>query len=196
MARLLFVDDHPLYRSGVQVTLARALPDLGVFLAGSAEEALGLFEGGLDVDLCLADLRLPAMDGLTLLEGVGRRWPTMARSLLCAEPSPDLARRTRAMGCVGCLSKSRDMDALAQALTDLFQGVEVFDGEPVAGGPLTDKRRLVLDLAARGKSNKQIARELGITERTVKDHWSNIFERLAVGNRAEAVSKAHQLRLI
>jgi DNA-binding NarL/FixJ family response regulator len=55
---------------------------------------------------------------------------------------------------------------------------------------------MVLAFAARGLSNKEIARQLGITERTVKDHWSCIFEQMDVTNRAEAVSRAHELRLI
>jgi DNA-binding NarL/FixJ family response regulator len=196
VTRLLFVDDHPLYRSGVQLALSHAFPDIAIWLAGSAEEALGMLEAGLDLDLCLTDLRLPLMDGVSLLAAVGHEWPTTARALLCADPSPELARRARAMGCVGCLSKARDMDALAEALADLLQGVEVFDGESDAPGALSAKRLQVLDLASRGQSNKEIARVLGITERTVKDHWHYIFARLAVANRAEAVSKAHHLRLI
>ncbi|MDB5466939.1 MAG: DNA-binding response regulator, partial [Phenylobacterium sp.] len=58
------------------------------------------------------------------------------------------------------------------------------------------KRLQVLDLAARGGSNKEIARSLGISERTVKDHWQYIFAQLGAANRAEAVSKAHHLRLL
>lgn len=195
VGRLLFVDDHPLYRTGLQLSLARALPRLRVFMAASGEEALALLEAGLDVDLCLADLRLPVMDGFTLQLEVGRRWPAIARALLCADASPELARRARQAGLVGCISKAREAGALAQAVDEMFAGLEVFDAE--GPGPLLSEKRLrVLDLAARGQSNKAIAKSLGITERTVKDHWSHIFERLGVANRAEAVSRAHQMRLI
>lgn len=196
MARLLFVDDHPLYRSGVQLTLARAMPDLMVELKSSSEEALSYLSAEPNVDLCLADFRLGGSDGLSLLDEVGRRWPTIARGLLCSDPTADLSRRARAIGCVACLSKARDMDALVDALANLFQGGAVFDGDEVPSAALSDKRRQVLELAARGKSNKAIARELGCTERTVKDHWARIFERLAVANRAEAISRAHELRLL
>jgi DNA-binding NarL/FixJ family response regulator len=61
---------------------------------------------------------------------------------------------------------------------------------------LSEKRRAVLTLAAGGKQNKEIAFALGITERTVKDHWAKIFARLEVANRAEAVSRALRLGLI
>jgi DNA-binding NarL/FixJ family response regulator len=192
------VDDHPLYRSGVQLTLARAIPDLTVLLAGSREEALQILFERTDIDLCLADLRLPGADGISLLETVGRQWPSVARGLLCSDPGQDLARRAREIGCVACLSKSRDMDGLAEALAALFDGAVVYDTDATLehAPTLSSKRRLVLELAARGMSNKEIARELGITERTVKDHWASIFTRLGVGNRAEAVSRAHHMQLI
>jgi len=195
MPSLLFVEDHPLYRSGFRLSLAQAMPTLAVALAESAEDAIAQLESEADFDLCLADERLPGQDGVGFLEAVGRRWPTIARGLLCGDPTPELARRVRAMGCVACLSKARDMDGLAAALAVLFNGGTLFDAEPLASA-LSEKRRQVLDLAARGKSNKEIARVLGITERTVKDHWSHIFEGLSVTNRAEAVSRAHRLRLI
>ena len=196
MARLLFVDDHPLYRSGVQLALARAMPDLEVDLAASGEEALELLAIEPNVDLCLSDYRLPNTDGLTLLAEVGRRWPTIARGLLCSDATADLARRADAIGCVACLTKGRDMDALVDALNTLFQGGAVFDADGPAARALSDRRRLVLELAARGASNKVIARELGCTERTVKDHWARIFERLEVSNRAEAIGRAYDLRLL
>lgn len=196
MTRLLFVDDHPLYRSGVQLTLARAMPQVRVDLAGSADEALAVLEQDADFDLCLTDFRLPGRDGLGLLAEVDRMWPAVAGGLLCADPTPDLVRRARGQGCVACLSKDRDMDALVAALADLFQGRMVFDGDEAPTTALTEKRRRLLELAAHGFSNKAIARELGCSVSTVKEHWTTIFERLAVANRAEAVSRAHQLRLI
>lgn len=196
MTRLLFVDDHPLYRAGVRLAVAQAMPDVTVDLASTAEEALARLTHDPNIDLCLADFRLPVVDGLTLLAEVGRRWPTIARGLLCADPTADLVRRAETQGCIACLSKARDMDALVDALAQLFQGGAVFDSDGPPGPALSDKRRLVLELAARGASNKAIARELGCTERTVKDHWARIFERLAVANRTEAISRAHELRLL
>lgn len=196
MTRLLFVDDHPVYRSGLQLTLQRAMPGLEVQLAGSGEEALLILEADADIDLCLADMRLPGMDGMSLLQSVGRQWPSIARGILCSDLTPGITRRAQAMGCVACLSKTRDNAELADALADLFQGCTVFDATPAEAPTISDKRRLVLVMAAQGLSNKAIAHQLGITERTVKDHWMRIFQRLDVANRAEAISRAHQLHLI
>lgn len=197
MTCLLFVDDHPLYRTGVQRALGEAMPDLTVVLATDHDEALSYLGNHDDVDLCLTDYRLVGPDGLTLLKAVGDRFPTVARGLLCSDPTPELAEQVRALGCLACLSKARDMDALVAALAELFNGGAVFDSLAFpAREILSSRRRLVLDLAAKGGSNKDIARRLGISERTVKDHWTQIFLRLGVVNRAEAVSRAHQMRII
>jgi DNA-binding NarL/FixJ family response regulator len=196
LPHLLFVDDHPLYRNGVQLSLLRAMPELTVDVASSAEQALDFLATHADLDLCLADVRLPGMDGLAFVEAVGIRWPTVARGLLCGEPTADIVRRARMIGCVACLSKARDIDMLIDALSELFQGGVVFDAIDAGGPCLPDKRRLVLGLGADGKSNKEIARALGITERTVKHHWAAIFHQLGAANRAEAINRAHQKRLI
>ena len=197
MPRLLFVDDHPLYRAGFELALARTMPTLDVVVAESAEAALAWLACDCEIDLCLADVRLPGRSGFEMLGDVGRRWPTIARAVLCSDPSPELAARARDMRLSACLSKTRDMHALAQAIEALFCGHEIFDAEPPpAGIKLSDKRRRVLELGAFGHSNKEIARALGISERTVKDHWTHIFECLGVLNRVEAVSTAHRRRLL
>jgi len=196
LPRLLFVDDHPLYGAGVRLTLEAALPELEILLARTGAEAITLLSSGLDVDLVLTDLRLEGSNGFELLERIGRLWPMVARGILCADLTAEIARGARAVGCVACLSKARDMDGLVEALDALFNGDEVFDAEAELSIGLSKRRQMVLAFAARGLSNKEIARQLGITERTVKDHWSCIFAQMDVSNRAEAVSRAHELRLI
>lgn len=195
MSRMLYVEDHPIYRLGFVAALSATMPELRIDIVANAEAGLGLLRGGRDYDLCLADLALPGMDGLAFLDAAGRLRPTMARALLCADCTATLALRAQERGLVACLSKARDMDGLADALSGLFGGHMVFDG----GAPeavLTERRRRVLALAAAGATNKEIGRELGISERTVKDHWARIFSVLGAVNRAEAVAQAHRLRLI
>ena len=196
---LLFVDDHPLYREGLKRVVEEVLPDARVLVAASSATALASLADEPDTDLFLTDYRLPGEDGLALLEEVGRRHPTAARGLLCTDPTATLAERARELGCVACLSKDRNMEEIAAALGILFSGGTVFDGPEPNGAErehLSAKRIEILQLAADGQSNKEIARSLGIAERTVKDHWHYIFDRLRVGNRAEAISRAHRLNLL
>lgn len=196
---LLFVDDHPLYREGLKRVVEEVLPEARVLVTDTPAAALACLAAEPDVDLFLTDYRLPDQDGLSLVAEVGRRHPTAARGLLCADPTVSLVERARGLGCVACLSKDRNMEEIAEALSVLFAGGTVFDGAAANGAEhdaLSAKRIEILQLAADGQSNKEIARTLGIAERTVKDHWHYIFDRLQVGNRAEAISRAHRLNLL
>lgn len=199
MYTLLFVDDHPLYREGVRRALSDATPDLRILLAEGHASALQVLSADPDIDLCLSDFQLPDGDGLALLGQVARRHPTVARGLLCGAPDPAMARQAQVLGCVACLSKDRDIASLGEALRSLFEGGSVYDVAPAAElsvVSLSDKRKEILRLAAKGLSNKEISALVGISERTVKDHWSYIFEQMGVSNRTEAVSQALRERLL
>ncbi len=199
MYTLLFVDDHPLYREGVRRALSDAMPDLRILLADGHASALQVLSADQDIDLCLSDFQLPDGDGLALLGQVARRHPTVARGLLCGAPDPAMARQAQALGCVACLSKDRDIASLGEALRSLFEGGSVYDVAPapeLSVVSLSDKRKEILRLAAKGLSNKEISALVGISERTVKDHWSYIFEQMGVSNRTEAVSQALRERLL
>lgn len=196
---LLFIDDHPLYREGVLRTLAEALPGLKLLEADALPAALALL-GAHDVDLVLADYHLEAANGVDALRVIRGAFPTVACALISGDLSPALARQARQIGAAALLSKSRDAGGLAQAIGALLDGTTVYDADPPqAGGEdggLTERRLDILRRASRGESNKQIARALGVAERTVKDHWTHILARLAVGNRTEAVGVALRNGLI
>ncbi len=124
---ILFVDDHPIYRDGLQRALTEAWPGLEVRAVDGAVAALEALQRSPDVDLVLADQRLLDGDGLSLITEARRRHPAIAVALLCADVTPALARRASAIGAVACLSKDRDADRLAEALAVLFNGGTVFD---------------------------------------------------------------------
>jgi DNA-binding NarL/FixJ family response regulator len=196
---MLFVDDHPIYRDGLQRALADALPDLRVLTASGAEAALGLLEGTSDIDFCLADYRLADGDGASLLDEIRVRYPEIAIGLLCADPPAGIIDRLKAIGGVACLSKDRDTDSLASAIDTIFNGGLVFDESPVAASSsrtLSIRRCKILQLAGKGYPDKQIGEQLEISESTVRNHWQHIFVRLDAGNRTEAVVKAMRLGLI
>jgi DNA-binding NarL/FixJ family response regulator len=199
MYSLLFVDDHPLYREGVRRALTDAMPELRIVLASGTVSAMEVLAAEPDIDLCLSDFQLPDGDGLMLLGQMARLHPTVARGLLCGAPDAAMARQATALGCVACLSKGRDIASLGEALRKLFDGGSVYDVAPaavMAVVALSDKRKEILRLAAKGLSNKEISALLSISERTVKDHWSYIFEQMGVSNRTEAVSQALRERLL
>lgn len=194
---VLFIDDHPIYGDGLAFALTRTLPLMRVRVAKSGAAALENLARE-DVDLVLSDYRLPGEDGLTLLMRLAARHPSVAMGLLCADATPELARRAREMGAVCCLSKERDMTAMADALQRVLAGELVFDARaPTAEQEgISDRRLEILRLASIGLSNKQIGRRLNVAERTVKDHWSIILERLGAQNRTQAVNVAHARGLL
>ena len=192
-ARVLIVEDHPLYRDGLLALLQRSAPQLQCRVADGADSALLQMRAHLDIDLVLSDLRLPgAMDGLALLSRVGQEFPTAARVLVSGSEDPQLPALARQAGLMGYLPKSMEPSHWLQALIHILAGDPWFpaattvDTEP---GP-TERQAVILQRLAEGCGNKAIARELGITERTVKYHLGEVYGRLSAANRAEAVARA------
>jgi DNA-binding NarL/FixJ family response regulator len=199
MRTMLFVDDHPIYRDGLQRAVTEALRDLRILVADGASSALELLSVTDDIDFCLSDYRLVGGDGVALLQEVRRRYPGIAIGLLCADPTEAVIARVRGAGAVACLSKDRDTDALAAAIDTIFNGGTVFDDTPLPAshsGTLSIRRREILLLAGNGQLDKQIGEQLCISESTVRNHWQHIFIRLQASNRTEAVAKAMRLGMI
>jgi DNA-binding NarL/FixJ family response regulator len=199
MRRILFVDDHPIYRDGVRRVLESNNADVQVFTADGASAALKLLAEASDIDLCLTDQRLLDGEGADLARQVRELYPSIAVGLLCAEPTLTLANEMRAIGAVACLSKDRDTSALCDAIDTLYNGGSIFDDftrGAVGERSVSLRRREILVFAGQGLLDKQISDKMGITESTVRNHWQHIFSQLNVSNRTEAVTKALRQGLI
>ncbi|CCD89256.1 putative two-component transcriptional regulator, LuxR family [Bradyrhizobium sp. ORS 285] len=197
MRSVLFVDDHPIYRDAVRRTLELEIEGLRVATAENCGAALALL-ADREVDLCLADYRLPDGDGLSLLKQVRARHPLIAVGLLCADLSPALADGAAALGAVLCLSKDKTSADLVAAISIAFAGGRVYDaaGAGADSNALSLRRREILIHASQGLLDKQISELMGVSESTIRAHWARIFEQLQVGNRTEAVTRALRQRLI
>jgi len=190
-ARLLIVEDHPLYRDGLLAMLQRAAPALQCRAVGQAEAALAHLARHPDTDGVLSDHHLPgAMDGLALLVAVGQRWPTAARVLVSGSDDPHLPQHARRAGLMGYLPKAMEPVAWVAALSRILQGEPWFPPVAVDEPGLTPRQALILERLATGCGSRQIAQELGITERTIKYHVGEVFARLQATSRAEAVARA------
>jgi two-component system, NarL family, nitrate/nitrite response regulator NarL len=192
-ARLLLVEDHPLYRDGLLAMLRREAGALRCHAVERADSALALLRSQPDIDLVLADHHLPgAMDGMALLEQVGREFPTAARVLVSGSNDAHLAAHARRMGCMGFIPKALEPLPWIAALARILDGEPWFPptSAPSAEAGITPRQALILERYATGHSSRDIAAELGITERTVKYHLQEVYARLDAGNRAEAVARA------
>lgn len=192
---LLIVDDHPLFRDGLVQLLGRVFSGIRIGCASSSAEALDEVRRGT-YDVVLADWKLTDGNGLDLLVRVAETDPTIARVLCSGADDYHLTRQARAAGLMGFLPKALHPQQMGEALSQIFTGQPWFPIPATPDTRLTPRQLSILQLAASGASNKLIAREFDITERTVKFHLASVFERLGTQKRTEAVTRAIQLGLI
>lgn len=189
---VLIVDDHPVVRQGL-----RSLLDVadGITVAGDAAdgpEAVAL-AGSLRPDLVLLDLKLPGTDGIAVLSELRAAGHRVL--VLTSATDPARARQAVRAGAAGVLYKDIDPDALVRAIRSVHDGhlllapeaaAAVADGGSRVRDPLTGREREVLALIAEGKSNREIARSLRVSEKTVKAHVSSVLAKLGVQDRTQA----------
>lgn len=197
---LLLVDDHPLFRDGLVAALRHRVPLLRVQAVGSIDEALQVLGGMKEgFDLVLVDYRLPGANGLRAAVQIMREHPGMGVGLMSGMEDPGLPARAREAGLMAYLPKTLEIEALVGKLVQLSRGEPVFaqtegpaglDISPGSPLGLTARQMDVLRALATGSSNKEIARAIGISPATVKNHVEAIFARLGATNRLQAVTMA------
>jgi DNA-binding NarL/FixJ family response regulator len=210
MINILVVDDHPIVREGL-VAILEAQDDFNVVgEAGNGEEALRLYRK-YEPDVVMMDLEMPRLDGPGAIQAIRAEDPGAKIVVLTAYDTDERILQAVQAGARGYLLKGAPRD-------DIFRAVRVVNAggsllEPAVAGKLlshvggimrgdtreeelTPRELDVLTLMARGLRNKEIATELFITERTVKFHANAIYQKLSVGGRTEAVSKAIQRGLV
>ena len=200
--RVLVVDDHPIMRVGI-AAIIQATPDMTtVAQAGSGEEAIELFEKYLP-DVTLMDLRLPGMSGVDAIRAVIARHSNAKVVVLTTYEGDEDIHQALEAGARSYIIKGMPHDALVNAVRRVHAGGR-FLPSPVSralssripNSDLSAREREVLDLIVQGKSNKEIATDLGISESTVKCHVSVILMRLNVTDRTQAVVTALQRGLV
>jgi DNA-binding NarL/FixJ family response regulator len=196
-ANLMIVADHPLYIEGFQSLLARLAPTLHCTAARTPAQAIDRLDAAESIDLVIADYQLAGtLNGLSLLQEMGSIRPSIARVLMSSTDDSTLSLQAQRAGLAGYLSKSSEPSEWLQALQVVLGGGRCF-AAPLPGlASLNERQVTVLQLASVGLCNRQIARRLHLTERTVKYHFSESFRRLATSSRTEAVAKAAALGLI
>lgn len=204
--RILIVDDHSVVRQGLRMFLALD-PELEVVGEGAnGEDALQLARQ-LRPDVVIMDLIMPEMDGVKATEILRRELPTIEVLALTSVLEDALVVEVIRAGAIGYLLKDTQADELCRAIKAAAEGQVQLSPQaatrlmreiraPEPPNALTERESEVLQLLAKGLSNKEIARHLSLGEKTIKTHVSNILGKLGVQSRTQAALEAIRLGLL
>jgi DNA-binding NarL/FixJ family response regulator len=208
--RILVADDHPGFRSGLRALLGA---QTGLSLVGEAETGTEAVElaATLQPDVILMDLSMPGLDGVAATRRIVDTSPHIAVVVLTMSDDDAAVFDALRAGARGYLLKGADRLELGRAIRAVAAGEAIFGPNvarrlmayfanaptaPILAFPeLSDREREVLELIARGMSNQQIVDRLVISPKTVRNHVSNIFSKMQVRDRAEAVVRAREAGL-
>jgi len=200
--RILVVDDHTVVRQGL-VALLNTVPDLTVVAeASDGREAVEAFRNHTP-DITLMDLRLPKLGGADAISLIRQQSPGARIIVLTTFDGDEDIFRALQAGAKGYLLKGTDVDELTAAIRAVYAGkskIPAFVAEKLAermGGPALTTRELeVLKCIVAGRSNKEIAGDLNISEATVKTHINSLLSKLNVSDRTQAATTALQRGIV
>jgi len=204
--RMLLVDDHAIVRKGIKALLAE-IDDIEVVgEAGDGLEAVTQAQA-TNPDLILMDLVMPIMGGIEAIQRIVAAQPTARILVLTSFAADDKVFPAIKAGALGYLLKEPEPADLVEAIHQVYRGEPSLDpaiarkvlqeirqppAQPPTPEPLTEREMEVLHLVARGMSNPEIARQLTVTEATVRSHVSHILDKLHLANRVQAALYAVQ----
>ena len=209
--RVLIADDHPVFRDGLRA-LVESAPDLDLIgEATTGIEAVDIAATGAPA-VILMDLRMPELSGIDATRRILAADPTVGILVVTMSEDDDSLFAAMRAGARGYLPKDSDSDDLIRAIHAVAGGDVIF-GESIAtrlqayfaagvarpaAAPfpeLTDREDEVLELIARGLANRAIATQLGISDKTVRNHVANVFNKLQVADRGQAIIRAREAGL-
>jgi len=212
--KILIIDDHPIFCNGLMALLSQMETTPEVIAATTEEEAYQQAQTHDDFDIVLLDLFLPEVSGLSVLAQFRQNWPQLPVIILSSSEDLGDARASLKGGAMGYVPKSAQCETLFLAIKLVMAGHQYLspllltaDGASpapalpapgIAGRPpaLTRRQMEVLKHLALDQTNKVIADELALAEKTVKTHITAIFSALGVNNRTQAVETGRELGLI
>ena len=219
--KILIADDHELFLKGLEMILADSNPDAELVKANNYTEIFEIIEKQTDFNLVLTDLAMPGAQWLEALDKIHKKLPEVPIIILSAVFDREIVQKTIDLGAAGYIPKTSSNAVILSAVNLVLSGGVYIPAELLKDTPeeefdmlkqienvsekqdvkekvkiLSQRQKEVLKLIAQGKSNKQIAYELALSEGTVKLHVTAILKVLNVYNRTGAVAAANHLGLL
>ncbi len=203
MKNILIADDHHLVRDAVAAYL-NAVEGFRVTTASTLDDAVKEVDGGIPIDLVVLDYHMPGMNGLDGLEKISREHPQLRVALMSGVATKDVAMAAMKRGAHGYLPKSMPANSMVNAIKFVLSGERYFpigfydtpSNKLSSKLDLSPREREALSQVSLGLTNKQIARNMGVQEVTVKLHVKNVLSKLGVHNRTQAAVAAKELQLV
>jgi Response regulator containing a CheY-like receiver domain and an HTH DNA-binding domain len=207
--RVLLADDHPVYRDGLAGLLGATTDLTVVGQASTGRRAVTMAES-LTPDVVVLDLNMPELNGVDAARQIVATAPHTAVLILTMYDDDALVFQAMQAGARGYVLKSADPDTILAAVRSVARGEAIFgaalaqrlshwfgtmDGHRGPFAALTPRENQALELIARGWGNPAIAERMGVSAKTVRNHVSNIFTKLQVADRAQAIAKARDAGL-
>jgi DNA-binding NarL/FixJ family response regulator len=203
MGRILLADDHPLFRHALRVVISRAHPQLGICEAETLAGAKAILAREQDVTLVMLDLKMSDcgdFNGLLSLRGA---YPQIPVVVVSSASDPSTISHALALGAAGFIPKSSTRAEIARAMATILAGEiwapAISYPAPVSEGvrsiaSLTPAQLQILMGLQRGLRNKEIAYDMGVTEKTVKAYMTTMFRKLGVNSRTQALISVQALK--
>ncbi len=209
LIRVLLADDHAVVRAGIRQFLEHSGTIQVIAEAGDGLEACRLIDQQ-PPDVAVLDIQMPGRSGIDVARWIRNRHPAVGVLILTAYDDEPYVQAVLRAGANGYVLKTAEPDEIVRAVGDVFQGKTVLDAvlarklitriteppPPELIEPLTDRELEILTLTGKGLTNKAIAAQLSISDRTVQNHLAHIFQKLQAASRTEAVMRAVSLGLL
>jgi two-component system response regulator NreC len=204
--RIIVVDDHEMFRSGMESLLKKNI-DFDVYMGVGTRAELDKVLATAQIDIVLLDISLSGESGLDLLEEMKYKYPNVKFIMLTMHEEIQYVKESLRKGAMGYLLKESGEKELFEAIYNVGQGKKHYKNKisdllindissPVHDQLLTDRERTIVRMVADGKITKEIADELNISVRTVETHRSKIMKKLNVSNASEMIRFAFDKKLI
>jgi two-component system response regulator DegU len=197
--RVLVADDHGLMREAIRLALK---PECDIEVAGQAERGDEVLPRIRETrpNVLLLDIRMPGMDGLEVLSRVRAQFPDVKVAMLSAVDEPEVAAQALELGAVAYLGKRVEPSALVSTIHEIMDGTVSTETIALRDGPkdaareaaLSPREVEILRRVASGRSNREIAQELWLSEQTVKYHLTNVYRKIQVSGRTDATRYAYE----